>query len=282
MIDPSSIERAADAIASATALLVTAGAGMGVDSGLPDFRGDEGFWRSYPPYQKLGLGFIDLANPDWFKKDPGFAWGFYGHRLELYRKTKPHDGFAILSRWTARMRDRGFVFTSNVDGAFQRAGFDADRVHECHGAIDWLQCTKDCGAAPFSSDAFTPLVDPVTFRAREPWPTCPACGALGRPNLLMFDDYAWDSARYDEQRDRLAAWLAEVRANASSSKVVVVECGAGTAIPTVREKSERVAHLTDGTLVRINVREHQVPKGHVALPMGALAALEALDAALAR
>jgi NAD-dependent SIR2 family protein deacetylase len=279
--EPSSIARAADAIASATALLVTAGAGMGVDSGLPDFRGNEGFWKAYPPYQRLGLSFIDLANPNWFVKDPAFAWGFYGHRLELYRRTKPHRGFAILRRWMDRMASGGFVFTSNVDGAFQRAGVDADRIHECHGALDWIQCTKDCGAAPFAADGFTFAVDPETFRAAEPWPTCPSCGALGRPNLLMFDDYAWDSARYDEQRERLGAWLADVRAN-PSSRVVVVECGAGTAIPTVREKSERIAHLTGGALVRINVREHQVPKGHMAVSMGALSALETIDAALAK
>jgi NAD-dependent SIR2 family protein deacetylase len=50
-IDPASIERAAAALDGATALLVTTGAGMGVDSGLPDFRGDEGFWYAYAPYR---------------------------------------------------------------------------------------------------------------------------------------------------------------------------------------------------------------------------------------
>ena len=48
-------------------LLVTAGAGMGVDSGLPDFRGTEGFWRSYPPLAELGLRFEEVANPAWFR-----------------------------------------------------------------------------------------------------------------------------------------------------------------------------------------------------------------------
>ena len=42
----SAIERAAQIIKSAEALLVAAGAGMGVDSGLPDFRGNEGFWKA--------------------------------------------------------------------------------------------------------------------------------------------------------------------------------------------------------------------------------------------
>ena len=58
-----SVNAAAAALAGAEALLIGAGAGMGVDSGLPDFRGTQGFWRAYPPYQKLGLDFVSLANP---------------------------------------------------------------------------------------------------------------------------------------------------------------------------------------------------------------------------
>jgi NAD-dependent SIR2 family protein deacetylase len=53
--------------------------------------------------------------------DPELAWGFYGHRLELYRRTTPHRGFGILRRLAERS-GRFFVFTSNVDGHFQRAG----------------------------------------------------------------------------------------------------------------------------------------------------------------
>ena len=90
------VARAAQAIEQADGLLVTAGAGMGVDSGLPDFRGDQGFWSAYPPYAKLGLSFVDLANPRWFQQDPALAWGFYGHRLNLYRTTRPHEGFGRL------------------------------------------------------------------------------------------------------------------------------------------------------------------------------------------
>src|SRR5262245_47666098 len=105
--------RAAAAIRGAEALLVTAGAGMGVDSGLPDFRGTQGFWRAYPLYEELGLDFPAMANPRWFANDPAFAWGFYGHRLMLYRTTAPHDGFRILLGWARRMLHGAFVFTSN-------------------------------------------------------------------------------------------------------------------------------------------------------------------------
>ena len=78
------IKKAKEYIESADALLVTAGAGMGVDSGLPDFRGNDGFWRAYPPIKKLGLSFSQMADPLWFKKDPHLAWAFYGHRLNLW------------------------------------------------------------------------------------------------------------------------------------------------------------------------------------------------------
>jgi NAD-dependent SIR2 family protein deacetylase len=57
-------------IRRADALLICAGAGMGVDSGLPDFRGNHGFWKAYPVLEQEGLSFIDLANPQGFENNP--------------------------------------------------------------------------------------------------------------------------------------------------------------------------------------------------------------------
>jgi NAD-dependent SIR2 family protein deacetylase len=77
------INPVADAAAlmrEADGLLITAGAGMGVDSGLPDFRGNEGFWKAYPALAKAGLSFTSIACPDAFRRNPRQAWGFYGHR----------------------------------------------------------------------------------------------------------------------------------------------------------------------------------------------------------
>jgi len=147
-IDSTAIAAAVAAIAAADTLVVSAGAGMGVDSGLPDFRGSEGFWNAYPPYRALGLSFIDLANPRWFVEDPALAWGFYGHRLALYRRTSPHAGFGILKGIGARMAGGVFVVTSNVDGQFQRAGFDAAAICEVHGAIEHFQCTQHEACGP--------------------------------------------------------------------------------------------------------------------------------------
>ena len=102
--------QAARVLADAQALLFTAGAGMGVDSGLPDFRGDEGFWNAYPPLRKLNISFSQMANPQWFSDDPTLAWGFYGHRRNLYRATEPHTGFDILRKWAAQKKRRRLRF----------------------------------------------------------------------------------------------------------------------------------------------------------------------------
>ncbi|HEV3261083.1 MAG TPA: Sir2 family NAD-dependent protein deacetylase [Gemmataceae bacterium] len=273
MADDVLVQRAAEVLASADALLIGAGAGMGVDSGLPDFRGAQGFWRAYPPYEKLGLGFSSLANPRWFTADPALAWGFYGHRLNLYRATRPHDGFQLLRSWGQRVRHGAFVFTSNVDGHFQRAGFDPERVVEVHGSIHWMQCLDECGMGLFPADAFQISVDEATMRAEAPLPVCAACGALARPNILMFGDMGWDGVRTTAQAARLDAWLREV----GGSRLVIVECGAGTAVPTVRHTSESLAVLRGALLIRINPRESTVPAGHIGLAMGALEGLRTID-----
>ncbi|WP_373048107.1 SIR2 family NAD-dependent protein deacylase [Vulgatibacter sp.] len=267
--------RAAERIRGARALVFTAGAGMGVDSGLPDFRGPEGFWRAYPPFRALGLHFEDLANPVWFERDPALAWGFYGHRLGLYRSTTPHRGFALLRAWAARAPAGAFVFTTNIDGHFQRAGFADERVIEYHGSLGWLQCTKGCGAGIFSAAGVEVRVDPATFRAMGALPRCPGCGALARPNVLMFGDWSWEQERTAAQSERLERWLAAT----DPAQVVVIECGAGTAVPSARRFGERL-QAQGATLVRINPREAAGPEGTLSIETGAKAALEALDGAI--
>lgn len=78
----------ARALGKAEALLVTAGAGMSVDSGLPDYRGNQGFWRAYPPFGQLGISFERMAQPYWFAEKPHMAWAWYRHRALLYRQTR--------------------------------------------------------------------------------------------------------------------------------------------------------------------------------------------------
>lgn len=244
------IKQAAKSIKAADGLLITSGAGMGVDSGLPDFRGNEGFWKAYPALASRGMSFIEIASPSNFIENPKLAWGFYGHRLNLYRTTKPHKGFSYLLNMGQKCPQSYFVFTSNVDGQYQKSNYDPERIIECHGSIHHLQCTNNCNDKIWRAKDINIEVDNETCAALSPLPTCLDCGAIARPNILMFGDLDWNINQFDQQYKRYEAWLNSV------NNLVIIECGAGTHIPTVRHQGD----MLDGTLIRINPREPQSEK----------------------
>lgn len=261
------LRKAADIIRTADALVIGAGAGMGVDSGLPDFRGAEGFWKAYPPFR--GREFYEMSTPLWFRTDRALAWGFFGHRLNLYRRAVPHAGFDILQRWSLRMPRGHFVFTSNVDGQFQKAGFAEEYVVERHGSIHFLQCSRPCRSQLWSASDCELEVDEAAIRATSELPFCPTCGAIARPNILMFGDGDWIADRYAQQAARYRKWLSQL----AGCQIAVVELGAGIAIQTVRNECQRITNR----LIRINPREPDTPGGGIPIPLGALAALTAID-----
>ena len=269
------VEEIRASLKSSECLLVAAGAGIGVDSGLPDFRGHEGFWNAYPPLAKLGVRFEEMANPRWFHDDPNLAWGFYGHRLNKYKDTTPHLGFPILRKWVLHKKSF-FVFTSNVDGQFQKAGFQDSRIFECHGSIHYLQCMSACGQEiwPIPYD-YSISIDENTLLAEDPLPSCPSCGSLARPNILMFSDFQWNSCRVDEQNQNFRNWIKENK----NKSLVIVEIGAGLAVPTVRMTCESLFQNWRGeaSFIRINPRDTASKDGIEVLETGALEGLRLMD-----
>ena len=262
---------AAEAISNARALVITAGAGMGVDSGLPDFRGDTGFWNAYPMYERLGINFVGAANPEHFQRDPAFGWGFYGHRTNLYRATVPHEGFRILLKWAKRYNLDYFVVTSNVDGQFQKAGFSEERIVEVHGSIHHLQCLAPCSMNIWENDGDI-RVDTEIMRARS-IPKCRYCGGVARPNILMFGDWSWISCRTACQEARFDTFLEEQ----GGRRMVIVEMGAGTAIPTIRYTTERLSVRPEAVAIRMNPREPRIDAPHISIPCGALEGLKCIE-----
>jgi NAD-dependent SIR2 family protein deacetylase len=275
MFDRTKIEQAADLVRTADVFIINAGAGMGVDSGLPDFRGNQGFWQAYPPYARLGISFVECANPEHFERDPSFGWGFYGHRTNLYRDTVPHHGFWIIRRWIDERQAPYFVVTSNVDGQFQKAGFEDDRILEVHGSIHWLQCSSPCCETIWHNNEQIP-VDLATMRAGH-IPRCPRCKGVSRPNILMFGDWSWLPDRTHQQEQRLQQFLDDH----GDKRIAVIEMGAGTAIPTIRATSERLGWRYEAaTVIRINLRESEIAAPHIGLACGALEGLQQIDALL--
>lgn len=225
--------RVSGLIARADALLITAGAGMSVDSGLPS---------------SLGVAFEQMAQPPWFDVQPGMAWAWNGHRQQAYRQATPHDGYRILRSWAQAIPCGSFVVTTNVDGQFHAAGFLEWQIVERHGSVHRHQCTVPCSGQVWDADAPAFEIDLATLRATGDLPRCPRCGALARPNVLMFNDDRWVDAVRREQQRRYEEWLASVR----GKRLVVIECGAGSGPASIRRVGERLLERSSVTLVRIN------------------------------
>jgi len=253
------LKRAADAISNASALIFSSGAGMGVDSGLPDFRGENGFWKAYPIFSRLGISFHDIAQPSWFIKDPRMIWAFYGHRLKMYREHAPHLGYNFLHELSTKYNH--FAITSNVDGFYKKSGFSDSNIWEVHGSIHHLQkChhseyfmnDKWHNSEIVSADSFDIEIDEETFRVVGDLPMIE--GKLLRPNILMFMDYAFSQSREHMQQLNFEKWAEK----SDLSKLVIIETGAGTEIPTIRSLSTKLASQYKGKLIRINPRDFQI------------------------
>jgi NAD-dependent SIR2 family protein deacetylase len=143
----------------------------------------------------------------------------------------------------------GFVFTSNVDGYFNRAGIASQKILECHGSINYLQCMNH---DIFSSDncpSWTAVPYPIyanerPFSTSVTIPVCPHCAELARPQIPMFADSQWDDKLTQSQTELYKAWLDKKH----SKNIVVIELGPGMAIPPVRWQSESLGV----PIIRIN------------------------------
>lgn len=264
------LEEIKQLISQAEAVLITAGAGMGVDSGLGDFRGNKGFWKAYPIAEKLNLSFQELANPKWFYENPFFAWAFYGHRYNLYKNTVPHDGFKMLLDLVKEKNNNYFIYTSNVDGQFQKAGFDEEKIFECHGSIFYFQCLNNCTQNIWKSNIDKFDIDMEDFLVSNT-PICESCADIARPNILMFADWYWNEKRAATQEAKYNKWKKQNRLK----KLVIIELGAGTAVATVRIQGQLVAKLYDKKLIRINPKDFEVDLDYgYSLALGAKEGIE--------
>ena len=91
----------------------------------------------------------------------------------------------------------------------------------------------------------------------------------------MFGDWAWNSRRSNAQSELLQSWLQKI----DTTKLTIIEVGAGKHIPTVRKSGEELQHR-GATLVRINPRDSDGPNGTISIATGALKGLRQIAAAM--
>ena len=161
------LDRAASILKDANKVVVSTGAGMSRDSGVPTFRDAmTGLWARFDPHE--------LANAQAFTARPARVFGWYVWRWNLVRKADPHAGYRALVR-LEKAFDELLVVTQNVDGLHRKAG--SSRIVELHGNI-WR--TRCIGVCPISENHEVPMP--------EIPPRCGRCGELIRPDVVWFGE----------------------------------------------------------------------------------------------
>jgi NAD-dependent deacetylase len=164
-----SITALAALVRSRQPCVVLTGAGISTESGIPDFRSPTGIWAEYDPMEYATIGA--------FRRDPVRVWEFYALRFRVLISAEPNAGHMAL----AELERRGLVaavVTQNIDGLHARAG--SRDVVEVHGSIRTASCL-DCGEQ-------VPLENVVRALRDGPAPPCPACGAILKPDVVMFGE----------------------------------------------------------------------------------------------
>jgi len=196
------------------------GAGISAESGIPTFRGPEGYWRvgstNYQPTQ--------MATATAFASMPDEVWRWYLFRRCVCRAAVPNAAHRALATLDAQLGERFRLVTQNVDGLHLRAGGDPARIYQVHGNLDLARCVRGClpvvrplpDAVPGDWSKDRPLDDGVRAALR-----C-ACGDRLRPHVLWFDE------SYDEP---LYSYITALRLAQTAAALIVIGTSGATTLP---------------------------------------------------
>jgi NAD-dependent deacetylase len=188
-------------------IFVITGAGISAESGIPTFRGKDGYWRTRQSGSDLDPA--KLATPEAFARDPKLVWEWYRERRKRIRLAEPnaaHKAMADLARHA-----RGFlVVTQNVDDLHARAGLPSHKMVQIHGDIFVTRCAhcgfghqdeekvgkdildlgvrRPVGAFKSRTRPRTPKPEHDYETEEEEIPKCSRCGASMRPGVVWFGE----------------------------------------------------------------------------------------------
>lgn len=214
------------------------GAGISAESGIPTFRGTEGYWTvgstNYHP--------SELATNRAFSADPETVWSWYLYRHSVCRRAAPNAGHQTLAELEAQLQDRFILVTQNVDGLHLRAGNTLERTYQIHGNINFMRCFAEC------CPDLTPIPDKIGDMDRGGTLTddqrellrCSECNGWSRPHVLWFDEI------YDESRFFFESSL---RAASECRALITVGSSGSTNLP---HQMARAAARNGALLIDIN------------------------------
>lgn len=170
-------------------VLVLTGAGISVESGIPTFRGKDGYWRNLDPAK--------LATPEAFARDPKLVWKWYRERRQRVRNAQPNAAHRAIAK-LAQHADEFLLVTQNVDDLHARAGLPIQKIVQIHGDIFATRCSRCHFSNAGRSDSPEPPIHqsqtwrlrsiaPISARSEE-IPRCPECEGLVRPGVIWFGE----------------------------------------------------------------------------------------------
>ena len=168
------------------------GAGVSAESGIPTFRGKDGYWRNLDPAK--------LATPEAFARDPTLVWEWYGERRQRIRKAQPNPAHAAVAK-LAQQAVEFLLVTQNVDDLHARAGLPKEKMVQIHGDIFVTRCSRCDWRAEFRdartnrpggdtglAEARPSIIQTGNEQKGVDLPRCPECDALMRPGVVWFGE----------------------------------------------------------------------------------------------
>jgi NAD-dependent deacetylase len=165
-------------------VLVITGAGVSAESGIPTFRGKDGYWRNLDPAK--------LATPEAFARDPELVWEWYRERRQRICNAQPNAAHAAIAK-LARHADEFLLVTQNVDDLHARAGIPKEKMVQIHGDIFVTRCSR-CDFERHEHEQ-----EQEQEQEGVGVPRCPECDALMRPGVVWFgEQLPWDELQRAE------------------------------------------------------------------------------------
>ena len=154
-------------------VFVVTGAGVSAESGIPTFRGKDGYWRNLDP--------MKLATPEAFVRDPNLVWDWYRERRQRIRTAQPNPAHQAIAK-LAKRAGEFLLVTQNVDDLHRRAGLPSEKMVQIHGDIFITHCSR-CDFKRQEDEH-----DDEHEHDDDSLPKCPECGALVRPGVVWFGE----------------------------------------------------------------------------------------------
>ena len=180
---------------------------MGVDSGLPDFRGNEGMWQAYPALGRARLDFTEIANPQALPMTRNWPGAFMVTACSCTATPCRTPVLRYCNNGPAPCHT-ALLCLPAMSMASSSAPVSI-RIASLNATAPFITC--NAAAAAMISGRPMPSRQPLMHNSAGCYRHCPAArtAALARPNILMFDDWHWLEQRTEAQQRRYRQWRAQ-------------------------------------------------------------------------